>query len=468
VRQLESSTRDDAGRLDDPASYGLLVAALFDKPVTRDSAEQKTNYQIDANAVIGAQLQHSGRLAYLYLQKPVGALTPRSLTVTGIADDRNQSLGTTTQPIVMTLADGAHVFGQVRDAGGAGIGGGILKLAVNGDGGSFDVAAIRTDAQGGFDFDFVARLGDSFTLTAQHPVTRDIASLSARIHGAGEQLLLNPTFLGRGTVRGRVLAPGGTSTVPDIPVALIPGSVLGSRGFQARTNALGEFTFADAPVGVFTLSAADGRGNFGQVTGVIAHGGDTVTQDLQLVAQPDEGGRLVGRVFLADGATPGAGFTVYVGRYDRDHSSIAAVDQTQSDATGTFAFARTLPPGGYDVVVIDPASLQLGATGVSVSARITSSVSIVLESVGAVEGVVFNGRGERMAGALVAGGVALVTTDANGFFRIEGVPAGARTIEAGDPVTRRRGARIARHDRGTCTRCERSPDSRRFRAHSSD
>ncbi len=72
--------------------------------------------------------------SYLYLQKPVGALTPRSLTVSGIADERNQSLGTTTQPIVMTLADGAHVFGQVRDAGGAGIGGGILKLAVNGDG----------------------------------------------------------------------------------------------------------------------------------------------------------------------------------------------------------------------------------------------------------------------------------------------------------------------------------------------
>ena len=293
VRQLESSTRDDAGRLDDPASYGLLVGALFDKPVTRESAEQKTNYQVDANAVIGAQLQHSGRLAYLYLQKPIGALTPRSLTVTGIVDDRNQSLGTTTQPIVMTLADGAHVFGQVRDAGGAGIGGGILTLAVNGDGGSFDVAAIRTDAQGGFDFDFVPRLGDSFTLTAQHPVTRDLASLTARIHGAGEQLLLNPTFLGRGTVRGRVLAPGGTSTVPDIPIALIPGSVLGSRGFQARTNALGEFTFTDVPVGVFTLSAADGRGNFGQVTGVIAHGGDT--RDAESPARRTAGRRRAAR-----------------------------------------------------------------------------------------------------------------------------------------------------------------------------
>ncbi len=57
-----------------------------------------------------------------------------------------------------------------------------------------------------------------------------------------------------------------------------------------------------------------------------------------------------------------------------------------------------------------------------------------------VEGVVFNASGAPQAGALVAGGLALVQTDANGFFRSVGVPAGPRRIEAGDPVTRRRGS----------------------------
>ena len=33
VRQLESSTRDDGRRWHDPAAYGLLVGALFDRPV---------------------------------------------------------------------------------------------------------------------------------------------------------------------------------------------------------------------------------------------------------------------------------------------------------------------------------------------------------------------------------------------------------------------------------------------------
>ena len=50
------------------------------------------------------------------------------------------------------------------------------------------------------------------------------------------------------------------------------------------------------------------------------------------------------------------------------------------------------------------------------------------------QGVVFNAQGQPVAGAVIAGGLALGTTDANGFFRITGVPAGSRTIEAGDPV----------------------------------
>src|SRR5439155_17873224 len=153
--------------------------------------------------------------------------------------------------------------------------------------------------------------------------------------------------LGRGTVRGRVIATDGATSVPNIPIALIPGSVLGVRGFQVTTNALGEFTFVDVPVGVFTLSASDGHGAFGQANGVIGHAGDVVTQDLFLVTQPQDGGRLMGRVFQSDGTTPGSGFAVYVGQYKRKDGTIAAVDQATTDGTGTFAFSRALPAGTY-------------------------------------------------------------------------------------------------------------------------
>jgi hypothetical protein len=439
VRQLVSAYRETAGDIRDPATYGLVVGVLFDKPVSAATAEIKANYAIDANAIIGARLQPSGRVVYLYLERPIGALVARSLTVSNVADARGNTSGATTRPIVMALSDGGRVFGQVRIADGRGVPGSVLKLTVVMSPFSFDVSTIRTDANGSFDFDFVPRIGN-VVLQAQHPTTLEIVTLTARIRGQGEQLLLNPTFQGRGLVRGRVIAPDGVTPVPNAQVALLPGSVLSNRGFSTRSDALGEFTFADAPVGVFTLSAVDASGGFGQTTGVIAGGGQAATVDVILTGRSDDGGRVVGRVFLADGTTPGAGFAVYVGAYDRTRGTISAVDRTTTDATGTFAFGRALPQAGYDVVAVDPGSQQIGIARASVLARQTTSVSVVLEATGAVEGVVFNARGEPVAGALVAGGIALVETDANGLFRIEGVPAGRRTIEAGDPVTRRRGA----------------------------
>ncbi len=439
VRQLVSAYRESAGDVRDPATYGLLVAVLFDKPVTAASAELRTNYAIESNRVIGARLQSSGRLAYLYLERPVGGLVPRSVAISGVVDARGNVLAASTTPIAMALSDGARVFGQVRTADGRGVPASVLKLTVSAPPFAFDVSTIRTDANGSFDFDFVPRIGN-VTLTAQHPTTNEIVSLTARIRGQGEQLLLNPTFQGKGLVRGRVLGPDGLTPAVNAQVALLPGSVVSRRGFETRTNALGEFSFSDAPVGVFTLSAADTSGGFGQTTGVLGGGGQTAELDIVLTARAEDGGRLVGRVFLSDGATPGSGFTVFVGSYDRDTGRLEAIDRTTADATGTFAFARTLPQGSYDVVAFDAGTQQLGVVRAGVQARLTTSVSIVLEATGAVEGVVFNAIGAPQAGALVAGGVALVQTDTNGFFRLEGVPAGRRTIEAGDPVTRRRGS----------------------------
>src|SRR5262249_52268688 len=59
---------------------------------------------------------------------------------------------------------------------------------------------------------------------------------------------------------------------------------------------------------------------------------------------------------------------------------------------------------------------------------------------GAVAGVVFDAQQKPVAGALVAGGPTLVTTDTNGAFHIDGVPAGSQLIEAGGPVSKRRGS----------------------------
>ena len=94
---LQSSLFGSTGDVRDPATYGLLVGVLFDKPVTEASAESVANYTLaDGNAVIGVQLQPSGRLAYLYLQRPIGGLKPRRLTLANVADAAGRTIETTT------------------------------------------------------------------------------------------------------------------------------------------------------------------------------------------------------------------------------------------------------------------------------------------------------------------------------------------------------------------------------------
>ncbi len=128
-RQLVSAYRESAG---DRARSRRPTVSLSRSSSTsrsrRASAELKTNYTIEANRVIGARLQSSGRLAYLYLERPVGALVPRSLAISDVADARGNLPSASTTPIAMALSDGARVFGQVRTADGRGVPASVLKL----------------------------------------------------------------------------------------------------------------------------------------------------------------------------------------------------------------------------------------------------------------------------------------------------------------------------------------------------
>lgn len=439
VRQLESYNLGSPGNIFDPATYGLLVGVLFDKPVTEATATETANYAIESNSALGAVLQPSGRLAYLYLERPIGTLIDRGITISAIADERGNLLAADTLTIETVLADGAHVFGQLRTAAGEPVPDALLDLtAVISPFFVFDVSRIHTDSEGNFDFDFVRRIGRYFELKAQHPETLDFTSLTAKVRAPGEEMLLFPTFRGKGSVRGLVTDAAGLP-VAGAPV-LLASPQMPRSGLGANADALGEYIIPDVPVGTYSVRSFDGTGAFGLASGVVESAGEEAVTDIQLILQTSELGSLTGRVFLADGSTPGEGFSVYVGSYDRITNTISAVDQTESDEAGSFDF-ENLIPRNYDVVALDPTGEQLGvAGGVLVEAGITSSTVVVLEENGAVEGVVYNAQGIPVEGALVAGGISLGVTDANGFFRIEGVPPGKRTIEAGNPLTKRRGS----------------------------
>ncbi len=242
-----SAYRESAGDIRDPATYGLLVGVLFDKPVTAASAEIKANYTIEANSVIGTRLQSSGRLVYLYLERPVGGLVPRSLSVSGVIDARGHVLSASTTPIAMALSDGAassdrceprRTWCPVQRP----------KLTVSAPPFSFDVSTIRTDGNGAFDFDFVPRIGN-VVLTAQHPVTNEIAALTARIRGAGRATAAQPDVPGQGHSSADACSVRRRQPRRQRAGRASPRRGLSRRGYETRTNALGEFSFADAPSG---------------------------------------------------------------------------------------------------------------------------------------------------------------------------------------------------------------------------
>ena len=440
-----------------PLNTGTYIGVLFDREVTQASAEavyQENpatvgNYTVDDNLVVAATLQPGGRLVYLGLRKPVGGMVPRSLTVTNISDLRGNLIPATTLPISTILNDGARVFGQVRQADGTPVPGALVTGIVYafdptiGDISPITLTRFFADSSGNFNIDYIPRGYSGQSVIATHPVTGDTAESHLLIMSAGQRILVNPIFLGRGTVRGRVLNSDGITPVAGAPVYLTP--VQGQRT-GVNANRLGEFVFTHIPVGTFTLEsflgASRDSGQFGLSEGVVASTGQETVKDIIIVNHDPNGlGSVTGRVFLSDGQTPATGFTVYLGTYNVAKGSIQAVQQTVTDAAGSFSFsAISSQTQAYDLVAVDLSGKQTGRSTVTVLARTTTSAVIVMEALGSVEGVVYNALNQPVPGAIIAGGVTLGTTDANGYFRIEGVPAGTTIITAGDPTTKRRGS----------------------------
>ena len=111
---------------------------------------------------------------------------------------------------------------------------------------------------------------------------------------------------------------------------------------------------------------------------------------------------------------------------------------TSTDEAGTFRFDQ-IPPGSYMVRAIDQASVMMGEASIDVTQEHTADnpqyVLVILAGAGSVSGTVYKTMPEgsvAVSGAVVAGGVELVTTDATGHYFIPAVPVGIATIQAAD------------------------------------
>ncbi|HSH14446.1 MAG TPA: carboxypeptidase regulatory-like domain-containing protein, partial [Verrucomicrobiae bacterium] len=141
-------------------------------------------------------------------------------------------------------------------------------------------------------------------------------------------------------------------------------------------------------------------------------------------------GSLRGTVYEADDLTPHGGARIFIGRLGSQQVT-DVVRIVDADADGNWR-ADDLPARVFDVVAISFDGRRKGArVNYPVQAETLSVVNLSLEATTQLFGRVQFEDGRPAANALVAGGLALVRTDAQGNFSLEGVPVGNRRISAG-------------------------------------
>ena len=262
----------------------------------------------------------------------------------------------------------------------------------------------------------------------QRVVLNDFVGLhSSRL---GQTVPFALRFRGQGTVEGQIVAADGVTAVQNAAVNLFPDptSLIQPSGVYSDVN--GDFSFVGVPLGPFSMSVATSDGRQAQIVGIISTPSQTtnITIALPNVATPV--GTLAGEVFDADNLTPNGNGTVYIGKYGGSTvSQVIAV--VPVDANG-FWTATNLPVKPWDIVAITADQSTIGTrTGITPVANQVTYANITLQAATVVYGRVQFADGRPAPGAVVAGGIALVTADTNGNFTLQGVPVGSATISAG-------------------------------------
>lgn len=473
-------------------NYGNVVGVLFSKPMLQTNVNVPAAFRLDSGtAGAGVQVQPGGRVALVSLQEGISAIRPRQLTVTGVKDLRGQLVTAVPRPIETTFADGVALNGRVlRADGSAAIGVPVTVTYYDPWKDPFDrcdpiiithIAQKYTDTNGAFTFDFVhgsvgftvsavdtggltveavraildATEGDHFAeerLVARMGVTNTLAALgvesvaeaaslvegldravwsdsipltSARI---GKEHTIALRFRGRGVVSGRVVEANGSTPVPNAAVNLYPDPDSRELVRGVLTGTDGRFEFRGVPLGLYTVQVKSPFGHFRSVSGNLPRVRET--NELEVVLTPPEQREIVrtmvaGRVVEPDTQDGHARAKVFL-----RHLEFGLVAAVTADQDGYWS-ADDVPTGLYQVEAYSQDSRRkANARGEAVFGR-TAFITAVLNGTGVVVGRVENSTGRPVARALVAGGETLVRTDAEGRFRLTGVPLGSQSISAG-------------------------------------
>jgi hypothetical protein len=259
-------------------------------------------------------------------------------------------------------------------------------------------------------------------------LVNDVVGIGSSREGQTVPIVLR--FRGRGTVMGQVVASDGVTPVPNAAVNLYPDPTSLQVGTGVFADGTGRFSFPGVPLGVFTVQVATSDHRGATVIGDLTAPGQTTNLLIALPNNPVYYGTLEGIVYDSDNVTPIANATVYVGREAGSRiGNLVAI--TTTDAEGAWT-ATNVPTATWDVAAVTfDGSRQGSRENIQVVANQPTYVNITLQTATTVFGQVQFDNGEAVSNALVAGGIALVTTDTNGNFQLQGVPVGSSTISAG-------------------------------------
>jgi len=453
----------------DPSAH--LVSVLFnrplyvaDEPSLRDrfaltTSVPKANYVVTRRNAAGevqvpsAALQQDARTINIAFDKALSRNASYEIGADGIVDliARTAFADAHIVPRIDNDRPGAILTGRVLGSDGTPIPNAGVELLAN-DFSQFD----RTDATGRFLYEFVERDIDrriygNYTITA---VANDKStSRTGAVRLIGEVHNVDLVFLGRGTVRGRVLFDDGT----PVHALLAVGSALQGEQRSAETDANGYYEATDVAVGPITVSATElhGNTNTAYAATVIRTAGEVVTQDLVIIKRAYNGAGTV-RLTVRRSDTNAVVANAAVGVW----SSGYALRDAQTNQDGLVEFNNV--PAGLITLLAAEFNISresVAAIEVDLKADQLLEQTILLPvgtnpSYGSIEGVIMRddptapsdrSKDQPVPGAVIRIGLLpAVTADANGAYVYPDVPElvrpyGSRFVVF-DPSTGRKGS----------------------------
>ncbi len=422
---------------------GRVVAVLMSRRLVKEQVESVAPYAPEANGVIGASLQPSGRMVFVRLRDPFGPYIERKITIAGLTDRRGVLMSPLSQTTIMrATGTGVVVRGRVLTPEGQPITDAQVLFYYLHDDGMGGLVPVRiavkpVEEDGGYQYDYfgshlIGRRVEAFVTKANG--TRTFVGLPVQERFPGQQLNLDLFFPGQGTVTGTVRDTQGRP-LPNVYVDLQTFSPVAlSDPPPVKSDASGRYVFNEIPVGNFLLTAttaadfATAPNLYGAVNGTLLADGETAHLDLPLYPISNVTGKVIGQVLANDGVTPREGIPVFI-------RTVGYGFYRLTDAEGRFAFSR-VPPGEFTVEAEDQSTSEKGKAVSNLVPNGTENVVILLNGTGSVVGTVTRPGGEPISGALITAGRSFAYTDATGSYRLEGVSLGLVPVLARDALGR--------------------------------